>query len=80
MCLGVKELATGVRYTSSCGEPRERSLEVEDFGSKKVMFEIDTVDQRYSKVWPWEQRIYIFGRTSDLLNEKFWDGSEKSVF
>lgn len=50
MCLGVKELVTGVRYTSSCGEPRERSLEVEDLGSKKVMFEIDTVDQRYSKV------------------------------
>ena len=80
MCLGVKELATGVRHTISCGEPRERSLEVEDFGSKKVMFEIDTADQRYSEVWSWEQRIYIFGHTSDLLNEKFWDGSEKSVF
>lgn len=80
MCLGVKELAIGIRYTSSCGEPRERNLEVEDFRSKKVMFEIDTVDQRYSKVWSWEQRIYIFGPTSDLLNEKFWDGSEKSVF
>lgn len=80
MCLGVKELAIGIRYTSSCGEPRERNLEVEDFRSKKVMFEIDTVDQRYSKVWSWEQRIYIFGSTSDLLNEKFWDGSEKYVF
>lgn len=76
----VKEEANGTRYTSSYGEPREISLEVEDFGSKKVMFETESVDQQFSEVWSWDQRYKFSGPASELLNEKLWDGAEKSVF